>query len=160
MASDRTAKLAKREQDRIARERAEVNSKCTFKPRTNDAYVTRKNGVVNWSRVDEARGRVPLQERLVHEADTRVTTRESLKRQLERLKCPVFHLSPASIRGRMLYSMRTHINRFMNALKIYKRRGERDYKSSVCSMSKTIRFNVPTKNQFAKPTVGRVSSIS
>ena len=95
LASDRTAKLAKREQDRIARERAEVDSKCTFKPRTNDAYVTRKNGVVNWSRVDEARGRVPLQERLFHEADTRVTSRESLKRQLEEAEMSSFPFKPS-----------------------------------------------------------------
>ena len=110
LAEDGQARIARREQARIAKEQEE-RSKCTFKPRTNDVYITRKDGVVNWARVRETgRGKESLQDRLHHEADERAMTREHMKRRLEEEEMSSFPFKP-------MVNPRSHAILNMNAYK-------------------------------------------
>ena len=84
LAEDKTAKIARREQSRVAKEQADVKKNCTFKPKTNKSFVSKRDGKVDWSSVEQAdRARIPLQDRLHHEADERQYHREKIIRNLE-----------------------------------------------------------------------------
>ena len=96
LAEDKSAKIARREQNRVAKEQANVKKNCTFKPKTNKVFVTRRDGKVDWSSVEDAeRSRVPLQDRLHHEADERAAMREKMKRDLEAQEMSSYPFKPS-----------------------------------------------------------------
>ena len=59
-------------------------------------FVTRRDGKVDWSSVEDAeRSRVPLQDRLHHEADARAAMREKMKRDLEAQEMSSYPFKPS-----------------------------------------------------------------
>ena len=59
-------------------------------------FVTRRDGKVDWSSVEDAeRSRVPLQDRLHHEADERAAMREKMKRDLEAQEMSSYPFKPS-----------------------------------------------------------------
>ena len=111
LAEDKTAKLARREQNRVAKEQADVKKNCTFKPKTNKLFVSKRDGKVDWSSVEDAdRARIPLQDRLHHEADERAATREKMKRNLEAEEMSSYPFKPS-------INPRSHAILNMNAYK-------------------------------------------
>eukprot|EP00944_MAST-04C_sp_MAST-4C-sp1_P012262 g12262.t1 len=111
LAEDKTAKIARREQSRVAKEQADVKKNCTFKPKTNKSFVSKRDGKVDWSSVEQAdRARIPLQDRLHHEADERAATREKMKRNLEAEEMSSYPFRPS-------INPRSHAILNMNAYK-------------------------------------------